>query len=355
MKNIKIGTSEIGLEHPSYFIADIAANHDGKLSRAIELINQCAEAGANAAKFQNFKAETIVSDLGFRNLGNTKSHQKEWKKSVFEVYDDASISLEWTAHLKEACDNAGIDYFTSPYDLGILDELDRFVAAWKIGSGDITWHELIENLSQRNKPVLIATGASSLEDVKAAMSIINSHTKEVVLMQCNTNYTGSLENFKFINLAVINSYLKEFPNTILGLSDHTPGHTTVLGSISLGARVIEKHFTDDTTRVGPDHKFSMDPNSWKEMVIRARELEASIGDGKKKVEENETNTVVLQRRALRAAKDLEPGTLINSKNIIPLRPCPKDGLEPYRISEISGKVLRNKLKKGDIIKYEDTE
>ena len=154
MKKFKIGNSTIGDNYPTYFVADIAANHDGKLSRAIELIKICADSGANAAKFQNFKAETIVSDLGFKNLQKKQSHQSDWKKSVFEVYDAASISLEWTSNLKNACKCAGIDYFTAPYDINIVDQLNDFVEAWKIGSGDITWHELIEILSKKNKPVL---------------------------------------------------------------------------------------------------------------------------------------------------------------------------------------------------------
>ncbi len=353
MRNFKIGKTTIGEDEPTYFIADIAANHDGSLERAIELIKRCAEAGANAAKFQNFKAETIVSDLGFKSLKRKQSHQSNWKKSIYEVYDEASISLEWTHKLKKACDDAGIEYFTAPYDLSVLDHLDRFVAAWKIGSGDITWHELIDLLSRKEKPVLIASGASNMNDVKNAMDILSKNKKEIVLMQCNTNYTGSLENFKFINLSVLKSFKKEFPNTVLGLSDHTPGHTTVLGAISLGARVIEKHFTDDNLREGPDHKFSMDPTSWSEMVRRSRELELALGNGIKVVEDNELETVILQRRALRTNKDLKSGSIIDSGNVIPLRPCPNDGLEPKMFPLINKKIIKKDIKKGDLIKLED--
>ena len=353
MKKFKIGNTFIGNDEPTYFIADIAANHDGSLERAIELIKRCADAGANAAKFQNFKAETIVSDLGFKSLKNKKSHQSNWKKSVYEVYDEAAISLEWTQKLKEECDNVGIEYFTSPYDLKILDHLNDFVAAWKIGSGDITWHELIDILSRKEKPVLIASGASNMSDVVQAMDILSKNKQEIVLMQCNTNYTGSKENFRYINLSVLKSFKQEFPNTILGLSDHTPGHTTVLGAISLGARVIEKHFTDNTLREGPDHKFSMDPTSWSEMVERSRELELALGDGIKIVEENESNTLILQRRALRTTKNLKAGSILNNDNVIPLRPCPKEGLEPKMFELVNGKILKKDIVKGDLIMLED--
>tara|TARA_B100001250_G_C19791400_1_gene786677 strand:+ start:1025 stop:2104 length:1080 start_codon:yes stop_codon:yes gene_type:complete len=350
-----LGSSLIGANQPTYFVADIAANHDGDIKRALKLIELTADSGANAAKFQNFKAATIVSDYGFKSLGEINSHQSNWGKSVYETYDQASISMEWTHSLKQKCDECGIDYFTAPYDLEIIDQLDKYVCAWKVGSGDISWIELIERLSKGStKPLLIATGASSMSDVRSAMLTASSYTKEIVLMQCNTNYTGSIENLKYVNLNVIKAYQDEFSDAILGLSDHTPGHATVLGAVSLGARVIEKHFTDDTSRVGPDHKFSMDPKSWQEMVLRTRELESALGDGNKKVEQNEKETYVLQRRALRATENISVGTLLSKENITPLRPCPPEGLPPSKYSDLIGRVLIRDIQKGDLIKIEDS-
>ena len=124
---------------PTYFVADIAANHDGNLERARNLIYRAAEAGADAAKFQHFNASTIVSDAEFKKLGTQLSHQAGWSKSVFDVYNEASVNMDWNEHLKEACDDAGIHFFTTPYDLDIVDQIDPLVPAFKIGSGDITW------------------------------------------------------------------------------------------------------------------------------------------------------------------------------------------------------------------------
>lgn len=347
--SFQIGHSWIGHSCPTYFIADIAANHDGSLSRAKTLIKLAADSGANAAKFQNFKASTIVSDHGFRSLGNITSHQSSWGESVYSVYDKASISLEWTHHLYDTCNECGIEYLTSPYDMDILDYLEPYVSAWKIGSGDISWHELISNLTHRSKPVLLASGASSLSDVISAMKILQPKTNELVLMQCNTNYTGSLENFKFINLNVLKCYSKLFPETILGLSDHTPGHATVLGAVALGARVIEKHFTDDPSRSGPDHKFSMSPTAWAEMVTSTRQLENALGDGVKRVEQNETNTYVVQRRAIRAAADLPAGTVLTAEHLVALRPCPSEGLPPFSMSSLLGRILHTSIRKGQLV------
>jgi len=351
MQKFKIGRKLIGKGQPTYFIADLAANHDGDLKRAKELIYLCAESGADAAKFQNFQADKIVSKFGFEHLDDQSSHQAKWKKSVFQVYKDASVSKDWTPILKETCKKVGIDYFTSPYDFDSIDTVDPFVDVYKIGSGDITWLEIIKYMAKKGKPVMLASGASTIEDVKRAVNIIIKRTKKIVLMQCNTNYTGSIENFKYINLNVLKLYKKLYPNVILGLSDHTPGHSTVLGAVALGAKVIEKHFTDDNSRIGPDHGFAMNPQTWKEMVDRTRELELSLGDGIKRIEKNEKKSIVVQRRSLRSVKNMKVGEIISIEDFESLRPIPKNGLPPYEINKLINKKLIRPLKKGEHITW----
>jgi len=351
MREIQIENKIIGINHPTYFVADVAANHDGDLERAKDLIYLCAEAGADAAKFQHFTANTIVSDYGFKSLGGQQSHQEKWKKSVFDIYTDASLDQDWTPVLKETCDKAGITFFTSPYSFELVDKVDNFLSAYKIGSGDITWLGIVDYISSKKKPVLLATGASTIDEVHLAMNTVMKHTKDVVLMQCNTNYTASLENFKYINLNVLQEYKKEYPDIVLGLSDHTPGHATVLGAVALGARVIEKHFTDNVSREGPDHRFSMDFDSWKDMVDRTRELELALGSNMKKVEDNEKETVVLQRRAIRAKRNLLKGEVITQDVIEVLRPCPEDALPPYNIERVLNKTLIRDVVAGDCITW----
>lgn len=339
MHEIIIGNKRIGRSNNLYFIADIAANHDGDINRAFKLIELAKEAGADAAKFQNFKAAKIVSRKGFDHLGSKLSHQSNWKKSVFEIYEDASISYDWTQLLKEKCDQVGIDYFTSPYDFESVDHVDPFLDVYKIGSGDITWLEIIEYIAKKKKPVLIATGASEMDDVERAINLLQNYTKDIVLMQCNTNYTASNENFKYINLNVLKTYKNKFPDTILGLSDHTHGHATVLGAIALGARVFEKHFTDDNFREGPDHKFAMNPQTWRDMVDRSYELLFSLGDGEKRIEENEMETSRLQRRSLRFTRDFTKGHIIRKEDLFPTRPITPNGIPPYQIDFLIGKEL----------------
>lgn len=352
---IFIGDREISIGAPAYFIADIASNHDGDLSRAKELIWQAKEVGADAVKFQHFLAEKIVSDYGFKHLGAQAGHQAAWKKSVFEVYKDCECNRDWNFELAETAKEAKIDFMTTPYDVDAVEALDKYIPAYKIGSGDITWTEFISYIAHKNKPVLLATGASDMQDVERAVDAVLAINKSLVLMQCNTNYTGSLENFKYINLNVLRSFAVRYPGMVLGLSDHTPGHSTVLGAIALGARVIEKHFTLDNNLIGPDHAFSMNPFTWRDMVDRSRELENALGSGDKVVEDNETVTVVLQRRCIRLKTAKKKGDVLDCDDIEILRPAPQGAVLPYMQKVIVGKKLLKDKEQGDALYLADFE
>src|SRR5271165_2443277 len=352
MTSLKLGRKIIGAESPTYFVADISANHDGDLERAKLLIRLCAKAGADAAKFQNFRASKIVSDKGFQALGKQLSHQSRWKKSVFQVYQDAALPWEWTPILKQECEAWGVDYFSAPYDLEAVDMLDPYVDLFKIGSGDITWPEMLRKVAGKQKPVLLATGASNLAEVQSAVEEILKINPRLVLMQCNTNYTGSVETFGHIHLRVLETYRAMFPDSILGLSDHTPGNATVLGAVALGARVIEKHFTDDNRREGPDHPFSMTPSSWREMVDRCRELECALCSSRKVVAENEHDTVIVQRRCLRAVRDLRAGTVLSEEMLEALRPAPTEAVMPFDLALVVGRKLICDLPQGEHLRWD---
>ena len=346
---MKIGNRVLGPQSPTYFIADVAANHDGVLDKALELMTLAKDAGADAAKFQHFRADHIVSDKGFRELGTQQSHQSTWSKSVYEVYRDASLPWEWTKPLADHAQSIGIDFFTSPYDLEAIDFVDEFVPAYKVGSGDITWLEAIDHMASKGKPILLATGASTLEEVQRAVATVAHHGVPYSVMQCNTNYTGVVENLHHIHLNVLNTYREEFPEAILGLSDHTHGDVTVLGAVAMGARVVEKHFTDDVTHEGPDHHFSMTPTTWSDMVERTRELEAALGSGDKVIADNEQETVVIQRRGLRFARDMAAGEVIQASDLVALRPATPGIITPDAVDSVVGKTLRDDVVFHDIV------
>ena len=356
MKNlpeIQIAQTKIGYNHPVYFIADIAANHDGDLERAKALIHLAAEAGADAAKFQNFRAAKIVSDYGFKAMGTQVSHQSTWKKSVYEVYEGASVPFEWTPILKEECDKAGIHYFSSPYDFEAADMLEPYVPAYKAGSGLITWLEMMEYMAQKPVPFLMATGASDIGEVVRAVRAVTALNNQVVLMQCNTNYTASPENYQHLHLNVLKTYAQIFPNVVLGLSDHTHGPAAILGAVALGARVIERHFTDDNDREGPDHKFATNPKDWAEMVAETEKLERALGSSDKFVAGNEQDTQIVQRRCLRAARDIKAGETLTRKMIEPLRPATPGAILPFEIDKVLGTKALTDLPFGKDLRWTD--
>ncbi len=313
-----INKKKISNNSKTYFIADIAANHDGDIKKAFELIYQAKKSGADAAKFQHFSAETIVSDKSFSSMKSKLSHQSKWKKSVFQVYKDASLNLDWTPKLYNYCKKIGIDFFTSPYSIDLVDHVDKFVPAYKIGSGDITWLEIIKHISKKKKPVILASGASNMQDVVRAIKTIKKYNSNICIMQCNTNYTASEENFNYINLNVLKSYRKKFKNIILGLSDHTLGHSTVL-----------------------------------DMIKASRELELSLGSDVKKIEKNELDTAIVQRRSLHFLKDYKINEKIRLNDFIALRPCPRESVEPYEINKIKDKRLKKNKHKGDVLLWKD--
>ena len=168
----KIGKNKIGNGEKVYFIADIAANHDGDIKRALKLIELAKESGADAAKFQHHNVSRYVSDFGFKNLKKKMSHQKKWKKSIFEVYKDAEVPKGWTLSLKKKCEEVGIDFFSTPYDLDMVDHLNPFVKAFKIGSGDVAWNEMLIKVSKKKNQFFLLQVPLLLKKLKTHIKLL---------------------------------------------------------------------------------------------------------------------------------------------------------------------------------------
>ena len=347
--SLKIFDKEISIDSPAYFIAEIGSNFDGSLSKAKALIDLAAESNADAVKFQHYTARSLVSQQGFSSLPGPVGHQSEWDGSVYEVYDRASLNVDWTSELSEHAHSKGLAFITSPYSVDLLELTAPFIDAIKIGSGDITYHQLIEKSTTFHLPVLLATGASTLDEVCEASSIINSSDVPFCLMQCNTNYQSALGDAQYQNLSSLQSFKALFPSAVLGLSCHAPYDLSVLLSLAMGARVIEKHFTDSNQNPGPDHGFALDPAAFKEMVERTRFAEEILGHGIKKVEFNEIDTRTVQRRAVRANRALKAGTKLSSSDFSYLRPCPPNAFPPYKESELIGRILKHDMIDGEAI------
>jgi sialic acid synthase SpsE len=344
LMDFTIGNHIIGPPHPVYFI---------ELERAKRLIHLAKDAGADAAKFQHFQAPKIVSEYGFTHMNAQVSHQAKWKKSVTQVYTEASVSWKWTPILKEECDKAGIDFFTSPYDYDSIEHVDPYILAYKVGSGEIDWIEALEHIASKGKPVIIATGAANIGEVQRAVHAILRINKRLCIMQCNTNYTANQENYDHINLNVLKTYATMFPEVVLGLSDHTHENATVLGAVTLGARMVERHFTDDNNREGPDHKFALDPDDWAHMVEETRLLERALGSADKYIAGNEQDTQVVQRRCLRASRNIMAGEMFTREMIDVLRPATPGAIKPNEIPYVIGTKALTDILLGKELRWTD--
>lgn len=349
-QEIEIGNKIIGLDHPTYIIAEIGANFDGSIERAKELVRAAKECGADCAKFQTFTAEKIVSDEGFKKMTLHGVHGS-WGRSVYDVFKDVEFPHEWHREISDYCKEIGIDFSTSPYDKEAVDlccELD--VPFIKIGSGDITWLSMLEYIAKKGKPMMLATGDATISEIDDAVrTILSTGNNQLILMQCVTNYPSKLES---ANIRVIEAYQKMY-NIVTGYSDHAPGSVVALGAVALGARVIEKHFTLDKTLAGPDHPHSMNPEEFSFMVKSIRELEKSLGTSFKQPVEEEAETIYVQRRGLCAKNEIEAGAEIKATDIDVLRPAL--GIPPKFESVVSGKIAGRKILKGEPIYWEDIQ
>lgn len=347
-QEIKLGNRTIGANYPTYFIAEIGGNFDGDIEKAKRLIKAAKEAGADCAKFQTFTAETIVSEGGFSKMTLHGVHGS-WGRTVSEVFKDVEFPMEWHEELAAYCQEVGIDFSTSPYFKEAVDLCEEMKLPFiKIGSGEITWLEMIEYIASKGIPIMLATGDATMAEIdEAVRTIEKTGNKNLVLMQCITNYPSKIES---ANVNVLKTYQNAF-GCLTGYSDHSPGHVVALASVVLGGRVIEKHFTLNKKDKGPDHPHSMEPDEFKLMVESVREVEKAMGSTRKEVVEEEGETVFVQRRCLYAKKDLKAGQIISEEDIDVLRPAL--GIPPKYKQTIIGKKINKDIPARDPIFWED--
>jgi sialic acid synthase SpsE len=316
MQAIKIGKQIIGGQnHKCYIIAEIGSNFNGSLTQAKKLIKLAKKCGADAAKFQSFITEELIEAEGFKKK---TSFQAKWKNNVVDVYKNAELPRKWHKELSTYAKKIGIDFFSSPWDFNAVDLLDELkVPAFKIGSGDITHIEILKYIGRKNKPIFLATGSSTLNEVKNAINAIKSTgNNKIVLMHSVVNYPSKIED---ANLKVLETLNKKF-NLPVGYSDHSPGVLVAIASVVMGGCVIEKHFTVNKKSKGPDHPHSMEPQEFTELVNNVRMLEKALGSGEKKMVKDEKLTKIIQRRGIWTSKTINKGKKFSKDNIKVLRP-----------------------------------
>ena len=347
-KEIKIGDRMIGKDHPTYFIAEIGGNFDGSIEKAKKLIDAAKESGADCAKFQTFTADTIVSEGGFSRMTLHGVHGS-WGRTVSEVFKDVEFPMEWHREIADYCKKVGIDFSTSPYFKEAVDLCAEMKVPFiKIGSGEITWLEMLQYIAGKGIPIMLATGDATMSEIDEAIRAIETTgNRDLVLMQCITNYPSKIDS---ANVNVLKTYQSAY-DCLTGYSDHSPGHVVALASVVLGARVIEKHFTLNKKDKGPDHPHSMEPAEFKFMVDSIREVERALGSTRKEVVEEESETVYVQRRCLYTKRDIAKGQVINEDDIVVLRPAL--GVPPKFKNIVAGRTALNDIKAYNPIFWED--
>ena len=349
-KVIRIGDRWVGDGKPAFLIAEMGANFDGSLEKAKALARAAKDAGADCAKFQTFKASHIVSRTGFARMKLRGVHGS-WGRPVDEVFKDAEFPRAWHKELAVYCKKIGIIFSSAPYDFAGVDLLDSLdVPFIKIGSGDITWHEMLVYIAKKGRPMILSTGASTLAEVDEAVRVIQeTGNNNLVLLQCITNYPSKIES---ANINVMKTYRDAY-DIITGYSSNMPDPIIPIGAVARGAKVIEVHFTLSRKDAGPDHPHSMEAHEFKKMARDIHNLERALGSGRKEVVSEEEEMVIVQRRSLYLRRAITKGATIKNSDMIELRPAL--GILPNHKKFVAGKRAAKNLKAGDPLFWDSIE
>jgi len=340
---MKIGNFDLEKDG-TYIIAELSANHGGKISIAKETIKAAKEIGANAIKLQTYRADTITLDCDkddFVIKGGTLWDDKK----LYDLYTEAYLPWEWHEELFDYAREIGIDIFSSPFDKSAVDFLQTLnPSAYKIASFEITDYELIRYTASKMKPIIISTGIATLEEIQDAVNICRSEgNEEIILLKCTSSYPAPLED---ANLNMIPDLAERF-GVISGFSDHTLGSIAPIAATTLGAKVIEKHFILDKSIGGADADFSMDREEFSDMVKAVRDTEKLLGRVDYSMSEKKKNSRRFSR-SLYVSKDIKKGELFCEENIRSVRPG--YGMHPKYLKDILGKISEKDYEFGDRFK-----
>lgn len=342
---MKIGNFNLNKDG-TFIIAELSANHNGSLEVAKKTIKAAKEIGANAVKLQTYKPETMTLDS--KNPDFLIGGGTLWDgKSLYELYKEAMTPWEWHGELFSYARSLGIEIFSSPFDKSAVDFLEQFnPSAYKIASFEITDYELVRHTASRQKPIIISTGIATFEEIKDVVRICKDEGNEnIILLKCTSEYPAPLYE---ANLKTIPDMRETF-GVEVGFSDHTLGHIAPVVAVTLGAKIVEKHFILDKNIGGPDSKFSLDKNEFQEMIQAIRSTEKLLG----KVEYTLNEKREKQRRFARSlyvCKDIKKGERFSEENIKSVRPF--YGLHPRYLKDILGKRAKKDYKFADRVELD---
>lgn len=329
-----------------FIIAEAGVNHNGDLDIAKKLIDKAVEAGADAVKFQTFKAEELVTKEApkaqYQKITTGDGNQYEMLKKLELSESDHAV-------LKKYCEKKGILFLSTPFDFESVDILEKLdIPLYKVSSGDLTNLPLLKYIAKKHKPIILSTGMANLAEVEEAVhAIYEEGNEQIVLLHCISNYPTAYED---VNLKAMLTLKEAFKLTV-GYSDHTTGIEVPIAAVALGASVIEKHFTLDRNMPGPDHRASLEPDELKCMIDSIRNIEKAMGDGIKRCNKSEENIKTAARKSIVAARDISKGDVIQDIDVCFKRP--QKGLEPKYIDNIIGKTAVRNIRKDEFIMFTD--
>jgi N,N'-diacetyllegionaminate synthase len=341
-----IGARVIGADQPVFVIAEAGVNHDGSVARGHQLIDAAAQTGADAVKFQTFHTDALATTTAARAM-----YQVDALGGSATQHDLLrTLELPRTAwpELQQHATDAGLTFLSTPFDeesLRLLLELD--VPAIKISSGDLTNLPLLRAAARAGRPLICSTGMATLDEVGAAVALVRREGADVVLLHCVSSYPAPIDQ---LNLRAIRTLAERF-DVVTGFSDHSPGTLAPVAAVAAGAAIIEKHFTLDRELPGPDHRSSLGPSQFTEMVRDVRAVEAMLGSNEKRPQPAEIELMTLARRSLVYARDLREGTVLTTGHLIAKRPA--GGLSPMRETEVLGKRLRRSVVADEMVALDD--
>jgi N,N'-diacetyllegionaminate synthase len=332
----KIGNQKVGDEYPTFIIAEAGSNHNGDLDTAKKLIDEAAEAGADAVKFQVFRADKLYVD------------DTEQEDSAYDVVSELEMPYEWIPELYDYCRSQDVYFMATPFDEESAEKIVEYVPAFKIASFSISHYPLLRHLAQYDKPLIMSTGAHTESEISNSVQYLDGKTEELALLHCVSSYPTEIED---INVKAVET-LQEKYGRIAGLSDHTtnPG-IPPSAAVTLGASIVEKHFTLDKDMEGPDHSFALNPEELNEMINDIRKTEKALGKGSISISEAESTTVDRARRMIFADAKIEEGDKITEDSIKVLRPGEKqeEGLSGQRYEEVLGLEALEEIEKDEAV------
>lgn len=320
----------------TFIIAEAGVNHNGSFELAKQLVDKAVWAGADCIKFQTFNSKNLVS----KNAQKAEYQKKttDSSESQLDMLKKLELSKEQFVELRDYCNQKGIMFLSTPFDLESIDFLASIgLKTWKVPSGEITNYPFLRAIGKRKESVIMSTGMCTLVEVQNAISVLREFgTDDITLLHCTTEYPAPYDS---VNLKAMLTLKKEFGYRV-GYSDHTNGIEIPVAAVAMGACVIEKHFTLDKNMEGPDHKASLEPEELKQMVVSIRNVEVALGDGVKQPSEAEKKNIAIARKSIVAACDIKQGEKFTENNLTAKRPG--NGISPMRWNEVVGKIaIRN--------------